>query len=323
MSLRYRRHRQRRRQRTENVHPAVQPMYAPAAWSPSGFGPIIEDIVPPRRWFVEPERPESEETLARRRQVQVMLMERLFGAAGWAALTPCQRRLVDLLMLELVPGRNGWRTGYSHCVRLLIGGPPGWKQRPLIFWVNGGRLPRGWGHTVLSDSRGSIAVRAGYVRPDALGVFIIGAGAGLRGEIDLETMMLMANWESGLERLSMTRIRALRRYAFVSAWAQHFAYCADTPPAGNGDAREEADTKRLLQRSAALGITMADLASILRVSPTFVCMLKHGRRRWRPEFPRRILTFLNAAEAAVVGTIDGPWQPLENPPRYPRARSCE
>ena len=65
---------------------------------------------------------------------------------------------------------------------------------------------------------------------------------------------------------------------------------------------------------------MADLARVLGVTRTFVYHAKHGRRRWPYGYLHRIATFLDAAQASVVGVLDGPWQPLERP-RYPRTRA--
>ena len=217
----------------------------PAAWSPSEVGPVIEVIVPPRRWSIPREPPETEEVLARRRQTQVTLMERLFGAAGWAALTPCQRRIVDMLMLEIVPARNGWRPGYSPEVRLIVGSPPGRDQAPIPFWVNGGRLPRGVGHCLGLPTRGSFIVRTGYAQAyeleqeymanvprfvqdvqDVAGVLavdLVGSSGDFRDGIGLERMVSMTVFDWSLNMLCPLSVRGFPRQEYLTAWRQHFA----------------------------------------------------------------------------------------------------
>jgi hypothetical protein len=125
---------------------------------------VIDEFIPPRSWYAHREAPESEEILARRREVEGSLLRRLFTPAGWDGLTPCQRRLVDMVMAAIVPGRKGWRRGYGGGVRLIIGGIPGCEQAQIPFWVNGGRLPRRGAHRLVLPTRNSFVVRAGYMR---------------------------------------------------------------------------------------------------------------------------------------------------------------
>jgi hypothetical protein len=308
---------------------------------------VIHEFIPPRSWYARREPPESDEVLAQRREVEKALLRRLFSPAGWDGLTPCQRRLVDMVMGEIVPGRKGWRRGYGGGVRLIIGGVPGRDQAQIPFWVNGGRLPRRSGHCLVLPTRNSFVVRAGYMRvneseqeclakvpsflqdvydiAEVLGVDLVGTSGDRPDGIGMEDMVKLGLSLYSYYSLCWLQVRGLPRQTYLHEWYRHFADGDRRPPSDNGgiccEAAVEPDARELLERSVALGITQADLAFILGVAPTLVCMFKHGRRRWPPGFLHRIKTFLDAAETAVVGTIDGPWQPLEDPPRRSRTRS--
>ena len=252
-----------------------------------------------------------------------------------------------MLMLEIVPGRNGWRHGYGGGVRLIIGGVPGRGQAQVPFWVNGGSLPRRGGHRLVLPTRGSFIVRTGYARvnepeqeclakvpsflqdvydiAEVLGVDLVGTSYDRPDGIGMEDMVKRGRSLYSYYSLCWLRVRGLPRQTYLREWCRHFADGDRCPPSSNGgichEAAVEPDARELLERSVALGITQADLAFVLGVAPSLVCMFKHGRRRWPPGFLHRIKTFLDAAEAAVVGTIDGPWQPLEDRPRRSRVRS--
>ena len=111
-------------------------------------GPIIHDFIPPRSWFARQEPPESDEVLAQRREVETVLLERLFGPR-WPTMTPEQRQIARVLMEEVAPRHDGRRPGGRAGLRLLIGSPPDlgpesagearFRPQGLVpFWANHG-----------------------------------------------------------------------------------------------------------------------------------------------------------------------------------------
>ena len=307
----------------------------------------VQDITPRRSWAYR-EPPESPEVLARRRQAESLLLERLFGTAGWASFTPCQRRLVDVLMGAVVPSRRGCAAGYGRGVQLVIGNAPGQDQAPIPFWINGGRLPTPGGHGLVRPTRCSFMVRAGYVRADApeqefvakvpqffgdlrnvahaLGVVVMARGSQDRDVMALEKMISMARFPSLYYNLCWLAVKVCPGREYLLAWQRYFAAGNHNSPKGGGAVRFQAlgetCAKNLLDRMAALGLTLVDLAIVLGVTPTYICQLRRSSGRvWSPKLLRSA-TFINAVEGAVVGTLDGPWQPLEAPPQYSRSRGA-
>lgn len=152
---------------------------------------------------------------------------------------------------------------------------------------------------------------------NVLGLVVVGRSDQRWNGISMESMISMVQSDFGIHKLHSLMVRVFPCRAYLRRWQRYFAEGGHLLPSGDDDMRCETDgnvsATELFHRLAALGVSQSDLALVLRVSSSFVCLLRHDRRRWPPGVLRRVMLFLNAVESSVVGTIDGPWQPLGEP----------
>lgn len=292
------------------------------------------------RPFIMRDPAEEEE----RERIKTVALTRLLGPTAYATFPVEHRRIADILLHEITRPGDGRRPDHPGGAKLLIRNTASETDpqepadghllrqdgRQVALWATGGNPLRGCGTRFLADRGGGWLSHCWAVmRGSSSGAWLIEESLLLTIErvADLLRLRLSCYDYASQQELAVYEASRMARFA---GCIRHFNYMyfrvapcheylwalsssldtQDELVAGRPTNEPPADfmaPDEVFDRLSRLAIQDCQLASVLRVSKSYVSHLRHGRFPWSPRLLAKAAAFVTEAEGDLVATIDGAW----------------